>query len=489
MAESKKDASEKTDAEVEASILAKLESTDDVMSALPEVLEYVRSFSGASSVYIGRKQAGKTEESDEDEENAFLKYIAATKGDEHVMGTYLKGSEGVTFDAFKKVEADEEEAEEKEAEEGDESAAEAKREPEFKPVHIANVLRDRRVRFFGNVPRFGAYLAVPCKYKSCRNQASLEKMVASLDSKTEEKKVVEDDAENDGDDAADAAAEKEAEAEDDAADDEEATEAIEFAATSLAMEDTEMVICLDTIGKNVPGGFAPDVVDKVQNVARLLSAAFERSDLTALKADADLVKADAEAREGALAQIDALASEEASKEDEKTEEGDETAPTSEEAKRVDDAIAKLARATKIIEALKDDVLRVSKYSTPPKAAALSVLTAFLRTVGVAQEDLEDLGVPSWSKIASEISESTLAKVSNFDATASTFAIDAVRGLIEGQSSADLRSKSLSASVLLEWVESVVEVREASAAKAEADAAAAAAAAEAEAEKEADEGDE
>ena len=74
---------------------------------------------------------------------------------------------GVSFEAFKLPEVPEEEAAE-ESEEGVEKPP--KEAPKPQPLVIENVMRDKRVKFFG-IPKLGAFAAVPFSYQSIDHDA------------------------------------------------------------------------------------------------------------------------------------------------------------------------------------------------------------------------------------------------------------------------------------------------------------------------------
>lgn len=74
---------------------------------------------------------------------------------------------GVSFEAFKLPEVPEEEPAE-EAEEGQEKPV--KEPPKAQPLVIENVMRDKRVKFFG-IPKLGAFVAVPFSYQSIDHDA------------------------------------------------------------------------------------------------------------------------------------------------------------------------------------------------------------------------------------------------------------------------------------------------------------------------------
>jgi hypothetical protein len=104
-------------------------------------------------------------------ETESLNYVSSNPGQEHVVGNkVIKQPEdaeeppvrqGLSFDTFKLPEMPEEE--EVELEEGQEPPP--KIIPKPSPIHIENVMRDQRIKFFG-IPKLGAYTSIPLEYQS-----------------------------------------------------------------------------------------------------------------------------------------------------------------------------------------------------------------------------------------------------------------------------------------------------------------------------------
>jgi len=107
-----------------------------------------------------------------------LHYVMAGPSSSHVWGKKLakvvadeseEGGpqrQGVSFEAFKLPEVAEEEPVEEE--EGVEKPV--KEAPKPQPLVIDNVMRDKRVKFFG-IPKLGAFAAVPFSYQSIDHEA------------------------------------------------------------------------------------------------------------------------------------------------------------------------------------------------------------------------------------------------------------------------------------------------------------------------------
>lgn len=148
----------------------------DVMDS---VSKFLAEYLGLPAVYIAVKRtSGETET---------LNYYSASPGQSHVVGRKLlkpaeeneedeggAARQGVSFDAFKLPPQPEEEEEEVGEDEGEGAAATKppKPVPVPQPLVIDNVMRDKRVQFFG-IPRLGAYLAVPFAYASCDHASGI----------------------------------------------------------------------------------------------------------------------------------------------------------------------------------------------------------------------------------------------------------------------------------------------------------------------------
>jgi hypothetical protein len=138
--------------------------------ALNSVVEFLENIMHIPSAYIAFKAAvGESE---------VLNYYAAGPNSKPALGKKLpkpvidEGAEevperlGVSFEAFKVPEVPEEEAAAEEAAEGEEGAAPVKKgPPPLSNLIVPNVMRDKRVKFFG-IPKLGAFVACPFGYSS-----------------------------------------------------------------------------------------------------------------------------------------------------------------------------------------------------------------------------------------------------------------------------------------------------------------------------------
>lgn len=317
----------------------------------------------------------------------------------------------MTFDAWKIPEEDEEESKDDEDEEGE------KGPPEPKPIHIANVLRDRRIRFFRGIPKLGAFLAIPCQYNSCRNQVSLDKL-ASMES------------------------ESSPEGDDDSKEE-------EFASTGLTSNTKELVLCLDTLSKNRPGAFSDEIVQKVSDIAKSIASAFERSDLEALRKDAALLRSEGE--------IDVSSTIESASAgfDEKPEFEEEDA---EENKRVAVATVDLKKATSLVVAVSERFEKMSKLRVTPKSETVRVIMAALHALGHSKKELRDYTKPSWNKISQILSQGFSQRAEILDYKKCDLSLS--KALIEGLDAEGLKQQSVVADLVLSWIKSLCEARDA-----------------------------
>jgi hypothetical protein len=107
-------------------------------------------------------------------ESESLNFYSANAGQEHCIGKkIIKQPEdaeeipprsGLSFDAFKLPELPEPEEEEV-GEDGEPVEPKPRPIPKPSPLHIENVMRNPRIKFFG-IPKLGAYVAIPLEYRS-----------------------------------------------------------------------------------------------------------------------------------------------------------------------------------------------------------------------------------------------------------------------------------------------------------------------------------
>lgn len=133
----------------EHSLQVQLAGEKDVATLLRCYAESLASMLGAEEAYIGRKcvDAGGV---------PVVHFVTSSRVGSSTVDKVVTEDKGVTFDAFKEVEADP-------------AAVDAEGNPLPpslpKYIHVENVLREPRMKFFG-VPKLGAYLTRAVPYKS-----------------------------------------------------------------------------------------------------------------------------------------------------------------------------------------------------------------------------------------------------------------------------------------------------------------------------------
>jgi hypothetical protein len=158
------------------------QSKQDVME---RVTQFLTEYLNIPAAYIGIvKLQGETES---------INYYCANPGQEKCIGKKIlkqvEDSEeipprsGLSFDVFKLPEVPEPE-EEEELAEGEEPPPRVIPKPS--PLHIENVLRDPRVKFFG-IPKLGAYAAIPLEYASLDHENACQ---LHVEEETGEEKMI-----------------------------------------------------------------------------------------------------------------------------------------------------------------------------------------------------------------------------------------------------------------------------------------------------------
>jgi hypothetical protein len=152
--------------------LSKIDSHSTKQAGMDAVAEFLEGPLEIPAAYIAlRYTSGETVD--------MLKYLSKGKNDPIVLGKKLmkpatdEGEDaperqGVSFEAFKVPEVPE--SDEPPPDDGQETVA--KGPPALLPLVINNVMRDKRVKFFG-IPKLGAYVAIPFTYASIDHEAAV----------------------------------------------------------------------------------------------------------------------------------------------------------------------------------------------------------------------------------------------------------------------------------------------------------------------------
>ena len=171
--------------EAEDSLRSDLCCSMDVEDLLPTIIEFLKSRAFAAAGYIGLQERMKRQITPLDDEKAHIdeesplviRYITATANSQFMLDQILKEEEGqATWSVWKE---DEEELPDEELPQ-DET-----QKPRVKVVSVDDVVTDPRIKFF-DVPKLGAYLAVPLTCRTCLSEASFD---AGVDDATECRKL------------------------------------------------------------------------------------------------------------------------------------------------------------------------------------------------------------------------------------------------------------------------------------------------------------
>jgi len=149
---------------------------------LDQLAEFLKEFTDATGVYIGKLVPPMVEIDDDADENAHIneedpkviQIIHASKEHRFMVDTYLKSDEGISHEAFAEKEGEEEEAENSDDEkkpEKDEDILDV-----MNHIYVKEVVREPKMHFW-KVPRLGSYMAIPLVYESCMYEDALDKAV------------------------------------------------------------------------------------------------------------------------------------------------------------------------------------------------------------------------------------------------------------------------------------------------------------------------
>ena len=160
--------------EKEEEFKGRIRNTLDVDDFLDELVQYLKNETHSAAVYIGKLEKVKKPITLLDHERAHIdedapmviRYISASKGSELMIGKVLIEEEGeATYSIWK-----EEEPVADDPEEGHEKTL---KKEKAKMISVDDVVNDRRIKFF-DVPKLGAYFAIPLTYKSCLSESSFD---------------------------------------------------------------------------------------------------------------------------------------------------------------------------------------------------------------------------------------------------------------------------------------------------------------------------
>eukprot|EP00949_MAST-11_sp_MAST-11-sp1_P000831 g831.t1 len=437
---------------------------------LSRTCEHIKQRTGATSVYIGKLTTAP-----EGAENAgaqYVRYVSASSDNAFLVGKSLLAPEdpdaeepvpesGVTFEVFKPVE------EEEEPEEDEENAGGPKVPKPPRTVHVKNVLRDSRVKFF-KFPKLGAFAAVVVNYSN------------SMISVNEEHLAEEDGGDADAAEAGGDAAAEGGEGKEQAAAAARRVWQVEEPSAEM------MVIGIDSMGQGRE--FTEAELAFVQDVSKDLGVAMTALSNHQYQAEVAVQRQHAKANAALAEALAAKAEERAAQQEEAMAKLAEDAPEDEKKVAETDFKAQAARSD-LIES-RQHIERLLRFQIAPPAAVVEAMRACFSLVGVNVECTDpDTKQTSWAAFKSADLDAVFAAVEGV--TADFFGdADAIAKSRESADAIDADGAAAYSSAVgslvafvkasLDWSEATAEAAAAAAERAAAEAEAAAAAAEAEA---------
>lgn len=171
-----------------------VEKQHDLADTLQGLCTYLKEFTGATAVYLGKLEAPKKSVTDNDDDHAHLnedaekeiKFLNATEGHDYLVDKTMTRDQGLTFDVFNgPADTGEEEvvadAAVEEGEEDEDKPKVEKAAPEKLPHHIfvKEVVREPRMLYF-KVPRLGCYMAIHLEYDACLTEDAFDDGVKEM---------------------------------------------------------------------------------------------------------------------------------------------------------------------------------------------------------------------------------------------------------------------------------------------------------------------
>lgn len=161
----------------------KVANHEDLSDMLQEFTHYLKEFTGATGVYIGKlikpNKPIKENDNDKAHENPdapeIIKYIHASQDHGFMINKTLTQEQGLTHDIFKPLPQKEDEGNTS-GNEGQDGKEEFKEDPKsaLRHLFVSEVVRENRIHYF-KVPKLGSYLAIELKYNSWLTEETFEK--------------------------------------------------------------------------------------------------------------------------------------------------------------------------------------------------------------------------------------------------------------------------------------------------------------------------
>lgn len=267
----------------EADFLDKIKQSLDVDDLLSLLAEHLQGYLKASGAYVGQLEKVKRTVTDLDDDHAHedpeapevIRYVGVSKNHQHMQDKVLSEEQGsTTYSVFK---AKEEEPPAENAEELEEGAEPPLVEERLNTAYVEQVVGNPKMHFF-DVPKLGAFLALPLVYKSCLNEAAFDAAVEDALKikriKAERELERQQKAENIGSVHSGVGHEEE---EGDSAPVEE------MQPEAFKSVDVKLVVCVDSLGQDRP--FSEDQRDYCEWWVRTFQANWERAEAESLRRD------------------------------------------------------------------------------------------------------------------------------------------------------------------------------------------------------------
>lgn len=157
-----------------------MDKSNDLADNLPNLVNFLQKYTGATGVYVGRLQYPECKIKIDDDDKAHedttlpkvIKFKHASESHTFVEGAVLEPNVGVTHDVFSEQYARLDKTLTTVDEQGVETVRDVGLMERFKHIYVKEVVREPRMHY-QRVPRLGSFMAVPLVYKSCLFDESL----------------------------------------------------------------------------------------------------------------------------------------------------------------------------------------------------------------------------------------------------------------------------------------------------------------------------
>ena len=266
----------------EADFLDRIKQSLDVDDLLSHLAEHLQGYLKSSGAYVGQLEKVKRAVTDLDDDHAHedpeapevIHYVGASKNHQHMVDKILTEEQGATtYSVFKAKEEEPAEV----VDEPEEGAEPPLVEEHLNTAYVEQVVGNAKMHFF-DVPKLGAFLALPLVYKSCLNEvafdAAVEDALKIKRMKAERELERQQKVENAGSLHSGAGREEE-----------ETEQAVvdELQSEPFKTVDVKLVVCTDSLGQDRP--FSEDQRDYCEWWVRTFQAHWERAEAESLQRD------------------------------------------------------------------------------------------------------------------------------------------------------------------------------------------------------------